>query len=99
MTRLSGRRASTRSSLARRVFRERLDTFYSGNNGAAGTMTFNGQFTAGPTITQKATSAAGLAEADFFLGLPSAVGVGTNGGTWGQRGNIHRGFRPGYLAR
>ena len=30
------------------VFRERLDTFYSGNNGAAGTITFDGQFTAVP---------------------------------------------------
>ena len=74
------------------VFRERLDTFYSGNNGAAGTFTFDGQFTAGPTLTQKATSTAGLAEADFFLGLPSAVGVGTDGGTWGQRGNIYAVF-------
>jgi hypothetical protein len=74
------------------VFRERLDTFYAGNNGAAGTITFDGQFTAGPTITQKATSTAGLADADFFLGLPSAVGVGTNGGTWGQRGNILAAF-------
>ena len=74
------------------VFRERLDTFYSGNNGAAGTVTFNGQFTAGPTNTQKATATAGLAEADFFLGLPSAIGVGTNGGTWGQRGNIIAAF-------
>jgi hypothetical protein len=73
-------------------FRERLDTFYSGNNGAAGTITFDGQFTAGPTNTQKATSTAGLAEADFFLGLPSMVGVGTNGGTWGQRGNILAAF-------
>ncbi|HEX4231840.1 MAG TPA: carboxypeptidase regulatory-like domain-containing protein [Bryobacteraceae bacterium] len=74
------------------VFRERLDTFYSGNNGAAGTITFNGQFTAGPTVAQKATSTAGLAEADFFLGLPSAVGVGTNGGTWGQRADILAAF-------
>ncbi len=74
------------------VFRERLDTFYSGNNGAAGTITFDGQFTAGPTLTQKATSTAGIAEADFFLGLPSSVGVGTNGGTWGQRGNIFAAF-------
>ena len=51
------------------VFRDRLDTFYSGNNGIAGTFTFNGQYSGAP-------------EADFLLGLPSAVGVGTNGGTW-----------------
>jgi len=74
------------------LFRERLDTFYSGNNGTAGSITFDGQFTAGPTTTQKATSKTGIAEADFFLGLPSAVGVGTDGGTWGQRGNIIAGF-------
>ena len=74
------------------VFRERLDTFYSGNNGAAGTISFDGQFTAGPTPTQKATSTAGIAEADLFLGLPSAIGVGTDGGTWGQRGNIFAAF-------
>jgi hypothetical protein len=69
-------------------FRERLDTFYSGNNGAAGTFTFDGQFTAGPSPTAKASGSAGLAEADFYLGLPSTVGVGTDGGTWGQRANI-----------
>jgi hypothetical protein len=74
------------------VFRERLDTFYSGNNGAAGSFTFDGQYTAGPTLTQKASGSVGLAEADFFLGLPSTVGVGTDGGTWGQRGNIFAAF-------
>jgi len=74
------------------AFRERLDTFYAGNNGAAGTFTFDGQFTAGPSPTQKASGSVGLAEADFYLGLPSSVGVGTNGGTWGQRANILAAF-------
>ena len=60
-------------------FRQRINTFYSGNNGLAGTFTFNGQYT-------------GRAESDFMLGLPSTIGTGTNGGTWGQRANIFSAF-------
>jgi hypothetical protein len=60
-------------------FRERLNTFYSGNSGTAGTFTYNGQFS-------------GLADADFMLGLPSEIGVGIAGGTWGHRGNIMAAF-------
>ena len=52
--------------------RYRVDTFYSGNNGTAGQFDYNGQYS-------------GVAAADFLLGLPDHVGVGTNGGTWGQR--------------
>jgi hypothetical protein len=74
------------------VFRERIDTFYSGNNGAAGTFSYNGQFTAGPNPTQKLSAAVGAPEADFLLGLPDDVGVGVNGGTWGQRANILAAF-------
>jgi hypothetical protein len=74
------------------LFRERLDTFYSGNNGAAGTFTYNGQYTAGPSVSQKLSAAAGAPEADFLLGYPDDVGVGVNGGTWGQRGNIIAAF-------
>ena len=59
--------------------RYRLNTFYSGNSGTAGTFTYNGQFS-------------GLPEADFLLGLPSEVGVGISGGTWGQRGNVISAF-------
>ena len=69
-------------------YRIRLDTFYSGNNGAAGSINFNGQYTnagLGSTATL-------VPEADFLLGLPSSVGVGTNGGTWGQRGNTFAAF-------
>jgi hypothetical protein len=60
-------------------FRERIDTFYSGNNGLAGTFTFNGQYS-------------GRAESDFLFGLPSQVGTGAQGGTWGQRGNTFAGY-------
>lgn len=56
-------------------WRQRVNTFYSGNNGLAGTFSYSGQFS-------------GRGESDFMLGLPSNVGTGTSGGTWGQRANI-----------
>ena len=69
-------------------WRQRIDTFYSGNNGRAGTFSFNGQFTAGPANTATANANSGSGAADFLLGLPYDVGGGVNGGTWGQRANI-----------
>ncbi len=59
--------------------RQQLNIFYAGNNGRTGFMTYNGQFT-------------GLAEADFFLGLPQDIGRGLNTGTWGHRGSVIGGF-------
>ena len=56
-------------------YRQRINTFYSGNNGLGGTFSYNGQYS-------------GRAESDFLLGLPDEVGSGTSGGTWGQRANI-----------
>ncbi len=67
-------------------YRYRIDTFYSGNNGEAGTFLYNGQYTTAST-TLKAGSGSGLPEADFLLGLPDEVQGGVNGGTWGQRSN------------
>ncbi len=55
--------------------RQQLNIFYAGNNGRTGFLAFDGQFT-------------GLAEADFFLGLPEHIGRGVNTGTWGQRDNV-----------
>ncbi len=72
-------------------FRERLDTFYSGNNGAAGIFSYNGQYTTSSAAV-KPGSGSGQPEADFLLGLPDDVGVGVNGGTWGQRANIFAAF-------
>ena len=76
-------------------FRERINTFYSGNSGRAGTFSFNGQYTAGPApgtaagLINPATGvASGVGEADFLLGLPSDIQGGINGGTWGQRANV-----------
>ncbi len=60
-------------------YRQRIDTYYSGNNGAAGTFTYTGRFS-------------GRAESDFLLGLPAQVGTGVNEGTWGQRGNVFGGY-------
>jgi hypothetical protein len=72
-------------------WRQRVNTFYSGNNGRAGTFTFDGRYTnSNPTGTASATQ--GIAEADFLLGLPSQVGGGINGGTWGQRANLFAAF-------
>ncbi|HEY7306051.1 MAG TPA: TonB-dependent receptor [Bryobacteraceae bacterium] len=73
-------------------WRNRINTFYSGNNGRAGTFTFDGRYTAGPNPDATAGGGSGQAEADFMLGLPSEIGGGVNGGTWGQRGNIFGAF-------
>lgn len=66
------------------AYRYRIDTFYSGNNGEAGTFLFNGQYTTANT-SLKAGSGSGIPEADFLLGLPDEIQGGVNGGTWGQR--------------
>ena len=68
-------------------YRYRIDTFYSGNNGEAGTFLFNGQYTTASTTQKAGGAAGGIAEADFLLGLPSEIQGGVNGGTWGQRSN------------
>ncbi|MGA8025579.1 MAG: carboxypeptidase-like regulatory domain-containing protein, partial [Bryobacteraceae bacterium] len=58
------------------LFRDRIDVFYSGNEGLAGIFGFNGQYTG-----NLAEGSKGLPEADFLLGLPQTVGVGSGGGT------------------
>ena len=78
-------------------WRQRIDTFYAGNNGLSGNMGFDGQYTAGPCPVVNGSSCVGgqkygVGEADFMLGLPYTIGVGTNGGTWGQRANVFSGF-------
>jgi len=68
-------------------YRYRVNTFYSGNNGRAGTILFNGFYTS-YGVGQAASSAhGGIAEADFLLGLPDEIQGGVAGGTWGQRSN------------
>ena len=68
-------------------YRYRVDTFYSGNNGLAGTFLFNGQYTSGVPGERASSANGGIAEADFLLGLPDEIQGGVNGGTWGQRSN------------
>ena len=66
--------------------RQQMNTFYAGNNGRTGFITFNGQYTSGPN--PNAAASKGFSEADFFLGVPSRLGRGLNTGTWGHRTNI-----------
>jgi hypothetical protein len=56
-------------------FRQRLNTYYSGNNGTLGFFNFTGIYT-------------GSADADLWLGDAQQNGRGIVGGTWGQRSNI-----------
>jgi hypothetical protein len=68
-------------------YRYRVDTFYSGNNGRAGTLLFNGYYTTQALGAGASSANGGIAEADFALGLPDEIQGGVNGGTWGQRSN------------
>jgi hypothetical protein len=68
--------------------RRRVNTFYAGNNGRTGFLSFTGRFTAGPDARAVAGGASGSGAADFFLGLPSQLGRGVNTGTWGHRANV-----------
>ena len=68
-------------------YRYRVDTFYSGNNGRAGTILFNGYYTTKTPGTGASSTNGGIAEADLLLGLPDEIQGGVNGGTWGQRSN------------
>ncbi len=68
-------------------FRDRINVFYSGNEGLAGIFGFNGQYTG-----NTASGSIGTPEADFLLGLPQTVGAGAGGGTWGQRSTVYAAF-------
>jgi carboxypeptidase family protein len=78
-------RGSHTMRLGFQAYRYRVDTFYSGNNGRAGTFLFNGQYTSAAPGTKASPANGGIAEADFLLGLPDEIQGGVNGGTWGQR--------------
>lgn len=67
-------------------FRDRINAYYSGNNGQLGFMDFTGQFTHGPG------GVGGYGGADFYLGLSNDEGRGTLGGTWHQRANVIAGY-------
>ena len=67
------------------MLRERIDVFYSGNNGRSGFINFSGQFTAQNALAPSGTQ---IGEADFMLGLTDDYGRGLQSGTWGQRSNV-----------
>jgi len=62
------------------MWRYRINTFYTGNSGAYGSILFGGGFSGDPG-------------ADFFLGYPSATGKGVStGGTWHQFSWTYAGY-------
>jgi Carboxypeptidase regulatory-like domain len=75
-------------------WRDRINTFYTGNSGALGAIIFNGAFSSSdPTNgdpNNKPTG--GYGGADFYMGLPSSYGKGVSGGEWGQRASIVAGY-------
>ena len=68
------------------VLRQWVNVFYASNSGRTGYMNFSGRYTA-----QNATSPSGtqIGEVDFMLGLPTDLGRGPQGNTWGQRSTIY----------
>jgi len=67
-------------------WRDRINTFYTGNNGALGQIQFNGQFTSNDPAGANRTG--GYGGADFYLGLGDEYQRGIPGGEWGQRASI-----------
>ncbi len=67
-------------------WRDRINTFYTGNNGALGQIQFNGQFTS--QDPSASTRVGGYGGADFYLGLGDEYQRGIPGGEWGQRASI-----------
>ncbi|HZQ95572.1 MAG TPA: carboxypeptidase regulatory-like domain-containing protein [Candidatus Sulfotelmatobacter sp.] len=63
-------------------WRDRINTFYTGNNGALGEIRFSGLY------TENSAGNGGYGGADFYLGLTDLVDKGISGGEWGQRASI-----------
>lgn len=70
--------------------RHQLNVYFAGNNGKFGSLTYNGQYTAGPAAL--APVSIGFPEADFFLGLPQTVALGIQHGDTGQRSWVYGGY-------
>src|SRR4029077_16037293 len=51
-----------------------------GNSGLAGQFIYDGSFTSNPALGSGSTTPIGMAEADFLLGMPQNVGLGSGGG-------------------
>ena len=74
-------------SLGFEYYNYRTNILYVGNSGLAGQFNFDGSFTGNPSVvvppTQPGgtpTSPSGWSEADFLLGLPENVGIGSGSG-------------------
>jgi hypothetical protein len=67
-------------------WRDRINTFYTGNNGALGEIRFSGLYTS--SNPAGASHTGGYGGADFYLGLTDLVDKGISGGEWGQRASI-----------
>src|SRR6266567_5653112 len=65
-------------------WRDRINTFYTGNNGALGSINFTGIYTG----SAPPGGTGGYGGADFYLGLPTNYGRGVSGGEWGQRQSV-----------
>jgi hypothetical protein len=70
----------------------RMNTYYAGNNGAAGFMNFNGWYTTQVAGNAPGGANGGVGEADFLMGLASDIGTGITTGTWGQRADSFGSF-------
>jgi Carboxypeptidase regulatory-like domain len=69
-------------------WRNRINTFYTGNNGALGSINFTGIY----TQNSPPNGTGGYGGADFYLGLPTNYGRGISGGEWGQRQSVFGAF-------
>jgi carboxypeptidase family protein len=66
-------------------WRDRINTFYTGNNGALGEIRFSGLYTSNDPAN---STNGGYGGADFYLGRTDLVDKGISGGEWGQRASI-----------
>jgi len=73
----------------------RTNVLYVGNAGLAGQFTYNGSFTSNPSVViptgATTVTPTGFAEADFLLGLPENVAIGSGGGR-SLRNSLFSGF-------
>jgi hypothetical protein len=68
------------------LLRQQMNLFYAGNNGRTGYISFSGRYTAQNAVNPRGNF---VGEADFVLGLPTDLGRGVQGGTWGHRKTIY----------
>jgi hypothetical protein len=72
------------------LWRDRINTAYTGNSGDLGAIIFSGQYTSSSPTGVSPTG--GFPGADFYLGLPTNYGRGSAGSVWGQRSTVVAGY-------